>query len=223
MLTYIFFQFAIIHFFYRIINYIVIPKARYFVLHALFNFWVVYRVLPDTITTFTTCSNNMNSINDSGFDTTTGIMIFHLHHLITSWKELSLSDKLHHIIGAQVCSCIAFFCPQRIISTSNFFMCGFPGGIDYILLTMEKYNLISTLTEKRINCFLNLCIRLPGQYITTAFFLIYINNSDLFYKNFYLLAFVILAMFLHIFNAIYYADLVVRNYEQKKILLNTNN
>ena len=79
MYTTIFLQFAIIHFFYRIINFIVIPKARYFVLHALFNFWVVYRVLPNTIITFTTLTTNMKSINDSAKDTIIGIMIFHLH------------------------------------------------------------------------------------------------------------------------------------------------
>ena len=222
MYTTIFLQFAIIHFFYRIINLIVTPKARYFVLHALFNFWVVYRVLPDTIITFTTFSTNMKSINDSAKDTIIGVMIFHVHHLLVSWKDLILSDKLHHIISAFITPLIAFLMPERIVATSNFFMCGLPGGIDYLLLTMEKYNLISTITEKRINCFLNLCLRLPGQFICSTFLIIHLINSNLFFENIFFYYIIIFGMCLHTINSIYYADLVVRNYEQKKILLNKN-
>lgn len=53
-----------------------------------------------------------------------------------------------------------------------FFICGLPGGLDYIMLILVKMDHMHAQTEKIINARINLWIRAPG--LTVASVLIYI-------------------------------------------------
>ena len=44
----------------------------------------------------------------------------------------------------------------------NFFVCGLPGGLDYVLLSLMKFGAIEKITEKRYNMWLQTGIRWPG-------------------------------------------------------------
>jgi hypothetical protein len=95
-------------------------------------------------------------------------------------------------------------------------MCGLPGGIDYLLLIMKDYNMISKITEKRINKYLNMWIRMPGILYGCIICWIYsLPFTNYNYK--YVLYFIIIS---NLFNAIYFASLVTENYGENKKLIN---
>ena len=94
-----------------------------------------------------------------------------------------------------------------MISLSNFVMCGLPGGIDYLLLFLVKYSCIEKITEKYINRWLNLLIRMPIQML--SFYMVIINY---YHGNLEWNYFIFLATFLHTVNSIYYCNKVVGNY-----------
>ena len=163
-----------IHFLYRVIQYLFIEKnIQYYILHILFNFWIIYIVWQDTVYTFfstESLQSNFQGYNNSGIYSTLGIVIFHLHHIIVSWSDLTLSDKIHHCVSAVFVPVLIFtflLNNLRALSTSNFFMSGLPGSISYICLILNKYNIISKVREKQISMYLNLIIRLPGQILSS--------------------------------------------------------
>ena len=46
-----------------------------------------------------------------------------------------------------------------MINCMNFFICGLPGGLDYALLAGIKWGVLSKMTEKRLNLWLQIAIR----------------------------------------------------------------
>ena len=101
----------------------------------------------------------------------------HVFHIITCFNNLSIIDWMHHVISCLFVGLLGeFYVNGPIINYFLFFLCGLPGGIDYYLLTLNKYGLINRLTEKRINVNLNMWIRLPGVLFgcnTCYFYLLY--------------------------------------------------
>ena len=80
-------------------------------------------------------------------------------------------------------------------------MCGIPGGIDYALLVLVKMRVLNTMTEKRINRYLNLVLRWPLQLITTYLIGLSWCRGGLGHINPIVLAFMFLADVVHCFNA----------------------
>ena len=90
-------------------------------------------------------------------------------------------------------------------------MCGIPGGIDYFLLVLVKYNIIEKMTEKKINRYLNLFIRYPVMYLCCYICLIsYIKSSEEFSLTLLIVMFT--GTLLHLLNSAYYCDKVIGNY-----------
>ena len=44
----------------------------------------------------------------------------------------------------------------------RFFICGLPGGMDYVMLAMVKHGLLDAMAEKRYNARINVWLRAPG-------------------------------------------------------------
>ena len=134
----------------------------------------------------------------------------HLFHILTCFNSLTIVDWMHHVISCLLVGIVGqIYVHGPIINYFLFFLCGLPGGIDYYLLTLNKYGLINRITEKKINVNLNMWIRLPGVLFgcnTCYFYLLYNNNLK---YNLYASLFII---FLNMYNCIYFATLVVKNY-----------
>ena len=134
----------------------------------------------------------------------------HLYHILTCFNSLTIVDWMHHVISCLIVGIIGeVYVKGPIINYFLFFLCGLPGGLDYYLLTLNKYNLISRITEKKINVNLNMWIRLPGVLFgcnTCYYYLIYDNNLK------YNLYASLIIIFLNMYNSIYFATLVVKNY-----------
>lgn len=190
------------------------PTTRYFALHVIFNCWVIYVVWPDAVEAL---ANPVTSMTEhhwvhSAVLSTGGISGFHIYHLLL-FTNLTTEDVWHHVVSCMIVPLVAIFCPfGRVVSLSNLGMCGIPGGIDYALLVLVKMRVLNTMTEKRINRYLNLVLRWPLQLITTYLIGLSWCRGGLGHINPIVLAFMFLADVVHCFNAVYYADKVVGNY-----------
>ena len=210
-----------------IYKYIKKESTRYFLLHFIFNMYMVYV----TWNTFMSCLFQPLSIFDEDYNyysilSTVSIMNFHLYHLLTHIEELSMETMLHHLIGAIVNPIITIFYPiGKLPVMHNIILCGIPGGIDYLLLVLVKYDIIEKMTEKKINRFLNLLVRWPFIFLSNYLILLNVYNDNI------VIPFLIFfSIFINNFNAIYFCDKVIGNYyitnielEHKKQITNLEN
>lgn len=188
-------------------------KAQYFFLHILFNSWVTYICFNNALKVLINPNSCYSDfiISDTATLSTKGIVVFHFYHSLMESKNLSFEDWVHHIISCFFVGAIGINCKGgRIVDLINIFMCGIPGGIDYCLLFLVKYNIIDKLSEKRLNRLLNLLIRMPGMMISFYIWLFHIHIWIHF--DYFQIIGGIVGMGLHTLNSIYYCDKVVGNY-----------
>ena len=204
------------------------PKAQYFGLHTLFNAAIVAFCMPDFCYAMLHPSEAMTSTPFAlgSVVTTTAIGAFHTYHMLLTARVfggsgLSREDFLHHTIsGVAVPACGLVFPFGLILGIVNFSMCGFPGGVNYSALTCVKLGYMDSLRQKRLDCGLNLVIRMPLMLLALyqmALGLISgevlpLSGSNSSYQNHLSLAAMLVAGSLHGFNAVYYCDKVVGNY-----------
>lgn len=187
-----------------------LSKARWFVLHTIANAIVVYFVWNDVSSLFLNPIMAFNRRPDySGLNITVAL---HFYHAIF-FKNLPMIDWIHHIlmIGIAIRS---YYCPGSVIVTTNallFFLNGLPGGIDYFLLTLVKYEFIRPIREKELNSYLNIWIRSPGVIVGT--FCMYLTTVYANYSPDVLTRDVILSILM--WNAQYFTYRVIGNYYTK--------
>ena len=78
--------------------------------------------------------------------------------------ECGFDDIFHHVIFVGIIGGlgICFDAGGAVKNTIAFFMCGLPGGLDYLMLTLVKHDIILNTTEKEWNSRINVWIRSPG-------------------------------------------------------------
>lgn len=192
-----------------IAKHFIIEKARYFFLHVFLNAWITYIVFNDAMNLILNPESGLDiDYSYSAIISTSAISSFHMYHYLC-FTNLSFDDYIHHLVSCLIVPAIGIILPTgRLPSLCNLGMCGIPGGIDYLLLFLVKYNIIDKLTEKNINRWLNLVIRWPIMYTMTYIFFLNINKI-----NFYFYKILCsIGAFLHVFNAIYYCEKVIGNY-----------
>ncbi len=195
------------------VRHVIKEKARFFALHVIFNAWVTSIVYEDA---FDSLANPTNVLSPrysySPIVTTAGIAGFHTYHMLF-YKNLTTEDFVHHIVSCLVVPAIGILCPYgKVVSVVNIGMCGVPGGIDYFLLTLVKYECIQKLTEKRINRWLNLVVRWPLMLLSVYLILVGFGHGKFKDLENSVQFMVILGGVLHSMNAVYYCDKVVGNY-----------
>ncbi len=185
-------------------------NCRFFLLHTIFNSWITYIVFNDAVESILFPLNIFdNNYEFSSIVSTTGITSFHIYHMF-AYSDLTLEDWLHHLISSIFVAGLGIYLPfGKIPSLANLSMCGIPGGIDYFMLFLVKLNLLDKMNEKFINRYLNLIIRWPIMFLSSYLLVLNIYHQKC---NISYLIFMILAMLLHCYNAIYYCDKVIGNY-----------
>jgi hypothetical protein len=193
-------------------------NARYFFLHFIFNFFITIITLKDALLCLYNPLNNFDSpFIYSGILSTGCISGFHIYHMLF-FKIKNLEEWIHHIISCILVPFIGLNIPYGCaLSLANLSMCGIPGGIDYFLLFLLKYNIIDKFTEKKINRLLNLVLRYPFMFISCYIFYINYFRDNTLFTNIYLQLFSFIGMFLHLFNAGFYCDKVIENYYSYKL------
>jgi hypothetical protein len=190
-------------------------KRRWYLIHAVTNTVIVFYTFNNLINCF---RDPLSLIKDNdhknNFEAINLVVSLHLFHIFSSYNNLTLIDWIHHLVSCLIVSSLALlFINIKMINYAIFFLCGLPGGIDYYLLYFNKLNLIDKLTEKRINVYLNMCIRLPG--LLFGFFISYIC---IIYKELndnissFQIGILFLLNILNCINAIFFAIRVVQNY-----------
>ena len=137
-------------------------QARYFALHGLWNIIISILIIPDLYVVITDPLHAVSS--GSGFNKWPAIMGISLHiwHCV-AYTGLTSDDYFHHIVFAGGLSVITLLWDWGYSTNFLiFFICGLPGGLDYIMLALVKHNYLAKITEKRINKFLNVWMRGPG-------------------------------------------------------------
>ena len=217
------------------------PKARYFFLHVVFNTWLTVTVWSSAMVALLNPSealygdNNPNpsdnvlsfayshgaGFTDSQIATTAGIASFHCYHAIF-FTGISAEDWIHHIVSCAIVPAIGINFPfGRVVDVSNLGMCGIPGGVDYLLLALQKSNsrcAPSRLVQKRISALMNLLLRWPLMLLSSYMFVVGWLNGTLGKVSSHALVpwMMLLAVVLHTANAAYYAHKVIGNYHVVK-------
>jgi hypothetical protein len=181
-------------------------NARWYLLHALTNTVIAVMVWPDMLTVFRDPVNSMAlPYSDVPLAITVGLHVF---HCLSQAKTLTFIDWAHHLISNMLVAGLCFpFIYGPLSNWGVFFVCGFPGGVDYYLLAFVKFGWLTSAQEKRANRFLNVWIRAPGILCWVAFAYVCWASGKTSMPDIVLAA----QSFLNVFNALYFADRVVAN------------
>ena len=189
-------------------------EGRWLLLHALANLVVTIFCLQDF---YLAVLDPVNSCNSHSYSLIPvyGIAALHLYHLI-AFRNLSTSDWVHHLVfGGIICPVGICFRSGPLLSMAAFFICGLPGGLDYLMLFLVKQGKLDRLTEKGMNTRINVWLRSPGLMFTVVFIYIaskYGAEDSLCRKNYVIAGFMAVLFFL---NGQYYMQVVALNTARK--------
>lgn len=148
-------------------------RARYFSLHGIWNIIITIMILPDM---WKTLIDPMHALTPgSNFSRWPIIMVAVLHfwHCI-AYSGLTWDDYFHHFVFTAALCAVDFIWDWGYSTNFLiFFICGLPGGLDYLMLAAVKHGYINKISEKRINKLLNVWCRGPGCIAAAC--LIWIN------------------------------------------------
>lgn len=196
-----------------IVNFECNNTTRWFFLHSIINFIVVYYSVVDVYTCITNTTEcykigwNNNSIKVYNYAT-----LLHIYHCL--FFKLTRADYLHHFLMVAICGSLCYILQSIISSFALFFLTGLPGGIDYMLLYFVKKNKISLVTEKKIYTLLSAYVRAPGCTYTLA---IGMNGIMDYYlsKEYYKLIILLVTILLIFWNGQYYFMISHESYIKK--------
>ena len=142
-------------------------KGRWLFLHAMANFAVTVFSARDSITAF--LDPAASCIGDYSLIPVQIIAALHLYHLL-AFRNLSTDDWVHHLLFGGVISGIGMtYHAGPLQNLVAMFICGLPGGVDYLLLTLVKYGVVPKLEEKKWNARINVWLRSPGLMLCAVF------------------------------------------------------
>ena len=192
-------------------------NSKYFLLHFITNMYIINVIYDDVKTILL---NPLNYIIKTPYPTTL-IMIFHLYHII-AYNNIPLDDKYHHIINVFILYPFLYLIEYTsVLNLGVFFLMGLPGGITYLLLFLRQFNILTSLTEKRISKHLNLWIRAPGIILTCVIMYInmYFNYEKL--TRCYIITHILIITAIY-WNAMYFTNTIVTSFARanyQKILI----
>ena len=139
--------------------------ARWFLLHAWGNIIVTVFALPDALRG----ADNPGTSCIGGASTYVPlwqIIVLHLYHLV--FFACSTADWVHHCVFVSIIGgCGLYFEGGPLVNLVAFFMCGIPGALDYVMLSLVKHGHLAPLVEKAWNARINVWIRSPGMLLCT--------------------------------------------------------
>nr|QBK91474.1 MAG: hypothetical protein LCPAC302_00940 [Pithovirus LCPAC302]QBK91551.1 MAG: uncharacterized protein LCPAC302_01710 [Pithovirus LCPAC302] len=134
-------------------------RARYFTLHGIWNILISSLIIPDL---FKFIMDPLGPSQDATQWPGIFVAAIHFWHCI-AYSGLTWDDYFHHIVFATTLTSANFIWDWGYgANFLIFFICGLPGGLDYIMLACVKHGYLSKIKEKRWNRYLNTWIRSPG-------------------------------------------------------------
>lgn len=187
--------------------------GRWFLLHSLWNIWIVLGTWEDFLRTIEKPSDACNKDREYNLAPTFLSMALHLYHCVAPWyaKNLNLQDLIHHV-GFAICGLgymSLWYSWGPGANFAFFFLTGLPGAVDYFLLALVKWKKMHRMTEKKINVSINNWCRGPGCVVAAAWtFSCY--REGIMDPPLYI---VVVQLLLLVLNGQYYASRVTRNYQ----------
>lgn len=187
-------------------------KTRWFQLHSIINAIIVLIIWKDIVKLFEDPLNNIEETNskiDNYF-----ILFLHIYHFFIV-NDLTTMDYFHHILFVG-CGVI----PTFLIKTCNliriawFSVCGLPGCIEYLSLSLVKHNKLYYMKQKKIMSYIYNYIRYPIIiYCITLTYISYCFGLLIEYNK-YLVLYINFMLFM---NGAFYNKLTIENYIMHKI------
>jgi hypothetical protein len=190
-------------------------KNPYYFIHALHNAYIVWLTASDVATTFTDFySLRMIPPN---YEAAALVFALHIYHTILYYKTFRLDDWLHHGLMVGLSLPIGIFTPSSsFLGYSLFFATGLPGGIDYLLLFLQRNGFIERMTEKRVNRWLNVWVRSPGCVSHAALSAAYALSTATYHPFYHSLFLIPSALML--WNGQYFMNQIVTDVARREAL-----
>lgn len=151
--------------------------ARWFFIHSLANGFVCLSAISSIKAVV---SDPINAFDGAAFGEDTGffgaisiwpltvINAVHFYHMIGGF-QLTAGDYFHHFLFIPTIALPGqLFRWGPLANFQAFFISGLPGGVDYLLLGLQKLGALDHLVEKRVNANLNSWCRAPGILFSTV-------------------------------------------------------
>lgn len=139
----------------------------WYLIHSLGNIYITTSCLEPIKTIIQDPLHHMYNITPF-YNSTFLIIILHLYHMI--FFSCTKADIFHHLCFVGIGSTTIFIFNSGYYSAlAHFFICGFPGIIDYFYLFLYNEGYIEKKTRLKEAVFINLWIRSPGLIMTSTF------------------------------------------------------
>lgn len=180
-----------------------ISIVRWYYIHAFANFIICFYSWNPMIVLL---SDPIKLIGNTPRceETTIVIILVHIYHIL--FFKCTNADLFHHIAFVLL-ACISHYSVNFgfLAPFYHFFICGLPGGIDYLLLGLVKDNYINKNTRLKIAVELNTWLRAPGIIMAWSYCWIWYMVSVRDWIH--LLSYIIIT-FASVINAQYYSRLI---------------
>jgi hypothetical protein len=130
----------------------------------------------------------------------------HTYHLYNCYKHIKYDEFIHHIL-TYIFWIIQNRMDHPFYYVSLIWMSGVPGGLTYLMLFLQKNNIITSLQEKYYSMLLNIWVRAPGCIIYST--LLYVRMNYLFGNSSYMHLFLI---FFTMINGIHFSTTIIDSY-----------
>uniref|UniRef100_A0A7S3RI03 TLC domain-containing protein n=1 Tax=Emiliania huxleyi TaxID=2903 RepID=A0A7S3RI03_EMIHU len=183
-------------------------KARWFALHVIANVWISLLCLPDLAFM---AADPLAALKEHRLNHWPASLIFsvHVYHM-AFFKNLQPIDWLHHLLMVVLAGPIVITAEVGpMMNYNHFFMCGVPGGVDYLMLFLVKHSWMTPLEEKRIATVINVWFRAPWLVSVACFGYIqfFIDNTPL-----HIFLFRCFLLLLAAWNGLFFMERVVGNF-----------
>lgn len=143
------------------------PGHRWFYVHAFGNAVVCFYAVPNILTLL---HDPIPHVTNPIFawEATWAVGFLHLYHL--ALYKCRVEEWVHHLLfafGGVATGYVVNF--GYSADLYEFFVCGLPGGIDYVLLALVKERVLTKQQRLRVALELNMWLRAPGIAFAWAF------------------------------------------------------
>lgn len=198
------------------------PKSRWFALHALANAVIAASAAPDVARALLRPIAGLTGAAGSMLPNA-GIAAIHVYHVL--FFKLTADDIFHHVRFVAILSTLAIVFKHdggASINFGAFFLCGLPGGINYVLLVAVKERALAPLTQKLWDARINTWLRAPPMsvfaFMQWQVWLAGVRSSPWLHPA-AVAFFTIVVAGLHFFNGFYFAEQSIGNYHATKVRL----
>jgi hypothetical protein len=193
-------------------------KTRWFALHFVANMIISAMCLHDMWGLMKAPLCAFSEASDSWVPSYIAFGL-HAYHLI-AFTAVRMEDIVHHVLFAGGLAVFNFLMVWgRMTNTLLFFMTGFPGGVDYLMLVLVKTGRIERITQKKMCSFINTWCRVPGHVATTTIFGVCAAHGTT--KGVHLACVGVVAS-LCLLNGLYYGEQAIGTFHRMAVLSPTH-